>query len=141
MRIFEKRLLMRIFENVLLKRIFENSLLLRIFENSLLVRTFENRLLVRTFENSLLMRIFENVMQRSGPCASLDSPVLIASPQHVSVTIFIHGGHCCLLLRQTQNLDVASRAVLVRQTAVLYGSVPSVRRCVYGRQMRGSRRQ
>jgi hypothetical protein len=107
----------------------------------LLVRIFENSLLVRIFENSLLVRIFENMMQRSGPWTSVDSPVLLASFLHLLVTNFSYCGQSYLLLRQRNNLDVASRAVVVRQTAVLSGSISSVRRHVYGGQVQDSQRQ
>ena len=130
---------MCVFEYRVLGEILENILLVRIFENNLLVRLIENSLLVRIFENSLLVRIFENVMQRSGPCVSVDPPVLVALScfcrSQTSVTV------SSLLSRLTKKLDVASRAVVVRQTAVLFGSISSVRRYVYGRQMQDSQRQ
>ena len=132
---------MRISENSLLVRIVENSLLVRIFESRLLVRISENSLLVRIFENSLLVRIFENMVQIIGPFDSVSSPVWFASPLHLLVTNFSYSGQSYLLLRQTQNFDVAIRTFVVRRTTVFPGSIYSVLRYLHGRLMQGSHRQ
>ena len=99
------------------------------------------QVLRRRFENRLLVRIFENMMQRRGPCASVDSPVLFSSFVRLLVTNFSYCEQSYLLLRQTQNLDVASQAVVFRRTTILPGSISSVRRCVYGLQMQSSQKQ